>query len=85
MTQPSCQRAALLCPHPQRQSVCRTSPSSPEDTKKYNCLESEISCLITGLKQSFHPDLPERNELAAVWHGSWQVLRWWVSVQEGVG
>lgn len=97
-SQPSCQRAALLCPHLQRQSVCHISPSSPEHTKKTNCQcvcivreqlynLSYLMSLLLKIKGwcLFQPDLPERSGLAAVWHGSWQVLRWWVFVQEGVG
>lgn len=42
-SQPSCQRAALLCPHLQRQSVCHISPSSPEHTKKTNC---QCVCIV---------------------------------------
>lgn len=40
---PSCRRAALLRPHPQKQSACRTLPSSPGDAKKYNRSQSQRS------------------------------------------
>lgn len=42
-TQPSCQRAALQRPHPQKQSVCHISASSPENVETYNSLQSERS------------------------------------------
>ena len=48
---------------------------------------SEVSCWICliSYQNFFQPDLPERSGPAAVWRCSWQVLRWWVLVQVGVG
>lgn len=66
-SQASCQRAALRRPHPQKQSVCHISASSPENVETYNSLQSErsgvwlvsfpfqVGCRITGLLRNTSP------------------------------